>query len=68
IAKDATQMFIHVRSELKNDPVYKKISDQYFVTSFPTKFLIDPSGKIIGKYLGSDDDSKLDQKLVELFP
>lgn len=67
ISKDGTSMFLHVRAELKNDVTYKSISEKYFVTLFPTKFLIDPSGKIIGKYLGTDDDSKLDQKLEEIF-
>lgn len=67
IAKDGTNMFLHTRTELKNDATYKSLSDKYFVTLFPTKFLIDPTGKIIGKYLGTDDDPKLDQKLEEVF-
>ncbi len=67
IAKDETNMFVHVRTELKTDTTYKSLSEKYYVTLFPTKFLIDPTGKIIGKYLGTDDDSKLDQKLEDIF-
>lgn len=42
------------------------LSTLYNVTSYPTKFLIGPDGKIIGKY-GEKDNAELDKKLEELF-
>lgn len=67
IKKDGTNMFIQARTELVNDKTDQSLSDKYFVTLFPTKFLIDPQGKIIGKYLGTEDDKKLDEQLKEIF-
>ena len=37
----------------------------YGITSFPTKILIDPTGKIIGRY--SEEEGPLDEKLKEVF-
>jgi len=53
---------------MKNLPNPEDISEKYGIHSLPTKILIDPSGKIIGRYGdnngGSDED--LDKKLAEL--
>ncbi|MNY67365.1 hypothetical protein D3C86_2049380 [compost metagenome] len=53
---------------MKNLPNPEDISERYGISSLPTKILIDPSGKIIGRYGdrngGSDQD--LDKKLEEL--
>ncbi|RQO74814.1 thioredoxin [Pedobacter sp. KBW06] len=53
---------------MKNLPNPDDISEKYGIHSLPTKILIDPSGKIIGRYGdnngGSDED--LDKKLAEL--
>ena len=37
----------------------------YSITAFPTKILIDPEGKIVGRYQG--DSKELDEKLKEIF-
>lgn len=53
---------------MKDLPNPGDISEKYGIHSLPTKILIDPSGKIIGRYGdhngGSDED--LDKKLAEL--
>ncbi len=53
---------------MKNLPNPEDISEKYGISSLPTKILIDPTGKIIGRYGdnngGSDQD--LDKKLEEL--
>ncbi|EDM38474.1 thioredoxin family protein [Pedobacter sp. BAL39] len=44
------------------------ITVRYNVRSYPTKILIDPSGKIIGRYVGSGEDEKeLDLMLAKVF-
>lgn len=54
---------------MKNLPNPADISEKYGISSLPTKILIDPSGKIIGRYGdtngGSDED--LDKKLAAIF-
>ncbi|WP_437918098.1 redoxin domain-containing protein [Sphingobacterium sp. LRF_L2] len=42
------------------------ISKKYLVTALPTKILIDPQGKIVGRYIGDEGEKELDQKLSEL--
>ncbi len=57
--KDNQLSWIHVlNDESKND-----ISTLYGVTSYPTKFILDKDGKIIGKYTGEGDDfyKKIDE-------
>lgn len=53
---------------MKDLPNPEDISEKYGISSLPTKILIDPSGKIVGRYGdrngGSDQD--LDKKLEEL--
>ena len=39
------------------------ISDRYGIHFLPTKYLIDPDGKIIGKF----ESDELDRKLQEIF-
>lgn len=54
--------------DVKNHP--KEISDsKYGVSSLPTKVLIDPTGKIIGRYggEGAENEGELDKKLAEIF-
>lgn len=68
VADDATEMFHHVLSGLKQkaDGSYDKsndIGENYAVHYLPTKFLIDPEGKIVDKM----DDEGLDAKLKEIF-
>lgn len=43
-------------------------NSKYGVTALPTKILIDPSGNIIGRYGGGDEDEvALDEKLANIF-
>lgn len=50
---------------MKNEPNENDISEKFGIHSLPTKILIDPSGKIIGRY--SEEEGPLDNKLKEVF-
>lgn len=50
---------------MKNEPNPKDISAKYGISSLPTKILIDPSGKIIGRY--SEEAGPLDAELKQIF-
>jgi thiol-disulfide isomerase/thioredoxin len=76
MAKDGTGIWHNVlrgldmgkiRAGEKND---KDISEKFGIHSLPTKILIDPDGKIIGRYdKGTDDETeKLDKLLAKVFP
>jgi thiol-disulfide isomerase/thioredoxin len=44
------------------------ISENYGIVTLPTKILIDPEGKIIGRYgSGGEDEAAIDKKLAEIF-
>ncbi len=46
----------------------KDISKRYGISTLPTKVLVDPQGKIIGRFEGGDrDDAKMDAQLAEVF-
>lgn len=45
----------------------KSINDMYNVNLLPTKILIDQSGMIIGTYIGTEADEKLEKKLKKIF-
>ncbi len=74
IKKDGTGAMHHVlrgadiNKELKGEFNDKDISGKYGIKGLPTKILIDPNGKIIGRY-GSDgeDDNNLDEILAKIF-
>lgn len=52
----------------KNLPNPEDLSDHFGIHSLPTKVLIGPDGKVIGRYGGGgDDDEAMDKKLKELF-
>lgn len=56
------------QGDYKNHP--NEISDsRYGISSLPTKILIDPQGKIIGRYggEGGEEDEAMDKKLEEIF-
>ena len=56
------------KGDYKNHP--NEISDsRYGINSLPTKILIDPTGKIIGRYggEGGEEDEVMDKKLSEIF-
>lgn len=52
----------------KNLPNPEDVSDHFGIHTLPTKILIGPDGKIIGRYGGGgEDDDAMDKKLKELF-
>lgn len=71
IQKDGVEMFHHVLRGMKASVVDGKyifdrtndISSKFAIHFLPTKYLIDPEGKIIGKF----DDKDLDAKLKNIF-
>jgi len=69
VAKDDIGMWKHVRRGLKfANGEYDRsndISENFGIHTLPTKILIDPNGKIIGRY--SEDEAPLDKKLKEIF-
>ncbi|MES2777888.1 MAG: TlpA disulfide reductase family protein [Bacteroidota bacterium] len=79
VGKDGIGVWKHVlrgldlarvkNGDVKNHP--GEISDsKYGITALPTKILIDPSGKIIGRYGGDGgqrEEEALDKKLKEIF-
>lgn len=72
VAKDKIGVWKHVLRGLKRTPEgYDKSEDKsewYGIHTLPTKILIDPQGKIIGRYTGgSEDDAAMDRKLAEVF-
>jgi thiol-disulfide isomerase/thioredoxin len=75
IAKDSVGIWHHVLRGLNIDlarkrlPNPKDISEKYGIHSLPTKILIDPFGKIIGRYgdkIGGTDED-LDKMLESVF-
>jgi len=72
VEKDGIGVWKHVlRGLKKTDKGYDKsedISEPYGIHTLPTKILIDPQGKIIGRYGGGgEDDAAMDKKLKEIF-
>lgn len=68
IKKDGIQKMHHILRGLKtisrgNYDRTNDISDKYGVHSIPSKFLIDPEGKIVGKM----ENEELDAKLKEIY-
>jgi thiol-disulfide isomerase/thioredoxin len=75
VAKDSIGIWHHVLrgldmdARLKNLPNPGDISDKYGIHSLPTKILINPEGKIIGRYgdsIGQPEEA-LDQLLAKVF-
>lgn len=70
IEKDGTGMFHHVlrgiNMELarKGLPNPRDIAEQYGVRSLPTQFLVDPQGKIVGRFDGSGNPDEDIEKLL----
>jgi thiol-disulfide isomerase/thioredoxin len=64
IKKDGTEIWYNVLNDKKAD---KDIVRMFGVLVYPTKILIDKTGRIIGRYRGTDDGPALDKKLSELF-
>ncbi|MCF1714401.1 AhpC/TSA family protein [Flavihumibacter sp. RY-1] len=60
IIRDNSTEFIHVLNG-------NSINDKYDIFALPTKYLINPEGRIIGIYIGTNGDIDLQNKLKELF-
>jgi uncharacterized protein (DUF1697 family) len=43
------------------------MASKYEVSSFPTTFILDPSGNVVFRGTGSSDTEKLKKKLEEIF-
>lgn len=71
IDKDGTGMFRHTlrgsREELfrKGLPNPRDLDEQYGVQALPTQFLIDPNGRIIGRFSGGNIEEELDDMLAK---
>ena len=69
ITKDGIGIWKHVLRGLKyKNKIYdmsNDISEKFGIHSLPTKILIDPKGKIIGRY--SEDEGPLDEMLKKIF-
>ncbi len=71
IDKDGTGMFRHTlrgsREELyrKGLPNPRDLDEQYGVQALPTQFLVDPDGKIIGRFSGGNIEQELDDMLAK---
>lgn len=66
IKKDRVGIWRHILSGNKRKG--NDIGDKYAIHTLPTKILIDPTGKIIGRY-GADgeNDAAMDKKFEEIF-
>jgi len=60
---------LNMELAMKNLPNPADISNKYGISSLPTKILIDPEGKIIGRYgdKNGGTDQDLDEKLAAIF-
>lgn len=75
VAQDKIEIWHHVLRGLNMDLRMKKlpnpedISEKYGISSLPTKILIDPAGKIIGRYgdTNGGTEKELDDKLAAIF-
>lgn len=74
VEKDQIGIWKHVlrgldmEKRMKGAKNENDLSEAYNVSTLPSKFLIDPKGVIIGRYVeGKEDDEKLDKKLAEAF-
>lgn len=73
VEKDGIGVWKHVLRGLKKsaDGSYDRSEDKseaYGIHTLPTKILIDPQGKIVGRYGGGgENDEAMDKKLAEIF-
>lgn len=72
VEKDGVGLWHNILSGLQQNENWAEdrsqwISAKFGVFLYPTKILIDKSGKIIGRYDGGGKEAALDNKLIELF-
>lgn len=63
IEKDKIGMWHHILSQTEGPA----INELYGVNYYPTKILIDKTGKIIARFSGDGEETLLDKKLSEIF-
>lgn len=56
---------LDMEKRMKNEPNPNDISEKFGISTLPTKILIDPNGKIIGRY--GEEEKALDAQLKEIF-
>lgn len=56
---------LDMEKRIKNEPNPNDISEKFGISTLPTKILIDPNGKIIGRY--GEEEKALDAQLKEIF-
>ena len=76
VTKDGVSIWHQVLRGLKTEMIMKHIPNPddmdeiYGISTIPTKILIDPTGKIIGRFgdsLGGGDDDDMDKMLASIF-
>ncbi len=69
IEEDKIGVWRHIlRSADKSAPKEKDIANIYGISAYPTKVLVDPEGKIVGRYVGEGGPGEgLDEKLIEVY-
>ncbi|MBV4355875.1 TlpA disulfide reductase family protein [Pinibacter aurantiacus] len=72
VAQDSIGIWHHILSGSDQDKKMKGISnpddlmERFGVTGLPTKFIVDPNGKILAKFIG-DDAEGIDNELKKIF-
>ncbi|WBL21483.1 TlpA disulfide reductase family protein [Zunongwangia sp. HRR-M8] len=75
VKKDGIGVWRHILRGMEVDTtggrfkiIDQGITDGYNIPSLPTKILVNPDGKIVGRYEGSkDDEESLDKKLADIY-
>lgn len=72
VAQDSIGVWHHILSGTDQDKKMKGIAnpddlmERFGVTGLPTKFIVDPNGKILAKFIG-DDAEGIDSELLKIF-
>lgn len=71
VKKDNTGVWHNIQTGVEfnngNTDLSHSITQLYGVHSFPTRFLVDPQGVIVGRYIGTDNESDLDLQLERIY-
>ncbi|WBL26568.1 peroxiredoxin family protein [Zunongwangia sp. HGR-M22] len=61
-------MLYEIEKFTQEEIIDQGITEGYNIPSLPTKILVNPDGKIVGRYEGSkDDEESLDKKLADIY-
>jgi thiol-disulfide isomerase/thioredoxin len=66
INQDSIDIWYNVLRGIKKQNNSTDLNEKYFIKYLPTKILINPKGKIIGRYVG-DDFTELEKKLESIY-